>query len=310
MDVLALITAFGGGAFAAAIGGTNAFIFTGIFAICGSVAGMCGFGDVAGFVMGNIAFGSFFGPHIGFTGGVGAAAYAKKKGYMENGADTVTPLVKLNKPDVLIVGGIIGVVGFLLKYVIIDLAIGGVGNAHFGTDGPGFIVFWFAIVIRLMFGGKFRTGSETFSKGSALSTVIVVGLTYSLVTAGIFLAAAMAAGPDIGTFYSTIGPYFNTLMFGLAAVGLLFAVMGHPYYAHHHISIITAEAAAQSLHYTQNIYASLAIGIVFGLCATLLFDLGAHLFNSGTDSHIDPPAFAIWIMTFVVTACFPGNWTL
>nr|WP_300652388.1 hypothetical protein [uncultured Anaerobutyricum sp.] len=43
------------------------------------------------------AFGSFFGPHIAFAGGVAAAAYAKKKGVSENGADIVSALAGLAK---------------------------------------------------------------------------------------------------------------------------------------------------------------------------------------------------------------------
>ncbi|MCR4890947.1 MAG: hypothetical protein K5989_01995 [Lachnospiraceae bacterium] len=306
MDALSLITAFGGGAFGAAIGGTNAFIFTGIFAICGSVAGMCGYGDVAGFVMGNIAFGSFFGPHIGFTGGVGAAAYAKKRGYMENGADTVTPLVKFNKPDILIVGGVVGVIGYLLKVLIVDNVFAGTVSKQLITDGPGIIVFCFAVVIRLVFGGKFRTGTGVLSKGSAFGNVIVIGLTYGIVTAGIFASCANASG-DVAGFCATYGGYFHTLMFGLAAVGLLIAVAGHPYYAHHHIMIITAEATVQSMpHVGYNPMTAFAIGVVFGIITAILFDLGANVFNSGTDSHIDPPAFSIFIMTFVVNAVFPA----
>ena len=97
MNLFAILASFGGGAFAAAIGGVPAFILTGVFSIVGAVAGMCGATDASAVLVNHMAFGSFFGPHISFAGAVAAAAYAKKKGYMENGADIVTALAGLNK---------------------------------------------------------------------------------------------------------------------------------------------------------------------------------------------------------------------
>ena len=46
ISILYVIAAFGGGVFAAAIGGVPAFILTGVFSILGSAAGMCGAGTV------------------------------------------------------------------------------------------------------------------------------------------------------------------------------------------------------------------------------------------------------------------------
>lgn len=114
MNIISLIAAFGGGTFAAAIGGLPAFIMTGVFAVVGAVAGMCGAADASNILVNYMAFGSFFGPHIAFAGGVAASAYAHKKGLTENGADIATALCGLNDPSVLLVGGIFGVIGFLL----------------------------------------------------------------------------------------------------------------------------------------------------------------------------------------------------
>ena len=97
MSILGLIAAFGGGVFAAAIGGVPAFIMTGVFSIVGAVAGMCGAADASNILINYFAFGSFFGPHVAFAGGVAAAAYAKKKGVSENGADIVSALAGLAK---------------------------------------------------------------------------------------------------------------------------------------------------------------------------------------------------------------------
>lgn len=300
IEILSLLAAFGGGVFAAAIGGLPAFIMTGVFSVVGAVAGMCGAGDASNILLNYVAFGPFFGPHIAFAGGVAASAFAKKKGILENGTDTATALAGFNEPSVLLVGGVFGVIGFLFKELVVANLFAGTISNRLITDAPGFTVFCSAILARLVFGGKLRTGTEVISKGKPLTTTLLIGICYSLVVGGIYTGAIQAGVP-----VEAFGGVYPTLIFGLAAVGLVFAEMGQPFFGCHHIVIIAAEAAVQSYASTQNLYLALLMSVVFGLIAALLADFEGHFFNSGTDSHIDPPAFAILIMTFVVNACFP-----
>lgn len=300
MSVLALIASFGGGVFAASIGALPAFIMTGVFSIAGAIAAMCGAANASGILINYMAFGPFFGPHVSFAAGVAAAAYAKKKGLYENGADLATACAKLQKVDVLIVGGVFGVIGFLLKALVVDNLFAGTISPRLITDGPGFVVFTSGIIVRLVFGGKLRTGTGVISKGDALSTTICLGLFYSLVVAGIYLAGVEAGLGD------GFGGVYHVLIFGMAAVGLFFAEMGQAFVGCHHIVIIAAEATVQSYAIMNNAYASLAIGVIFGTISAIIADIEGNLINSGTDSHIDNPACAIFIMTFVVNACFPA----
>ncbi|MBP8853961.1 MAG: hypothetical protein KBG51_02495, partial [Flavonifractor sp.] len=116
MDILALIAAFGGGIIGAYMGALPAFIMTGIYALVGGVLTAAGVGgDVA---VNYLAFGSFVGPHIAFAGGVAAAGYAGRKGKLASGTDILSSLNGLGEPDVLLVGGIFGVLGFLIHYCI------------------------------------------------------------------------------------------------------------------------------------------------------------------------------------------------
>lgn len=300
MNILALITAFGGGAFAAAIGGVPAFIFTGILSIIGAVAGMVGAADASGVLVGYMAFGSFFGPHISFAGAVAGAAYAKKKGVLENGADIVTPLVGLNEPDTLLVGGVFGVIGYLFKALVVDNLFAGTISPRLVTDGPGFTVFCSAVLVRLVFGGKLKTGDRLVSEGKAFTNVVVMSLCYSLVVAGIY---AWAAQTGVNEAFAGL---YHVLIFGLAAVGLLFACMGHAYAGHHHVWIIAAEAAVQSYAHTQNAFVCLICGVICGTIAGIIGDIEGNTINCGTDSHIDNPATAIFIMTFVINAIWPA----
>ena len=77
-----------------------------------------------------------------FAGGVAAAGYAGRKGKLASGTDILSSLNGLGEPDVLLVGGIFGVLGFLIHYCIGLLpVIGSAGPAT--TDLPGITVsFW------------------------------------------------------------------------------------------------------------------------------------------------------------------------
>ena len=179
MDILALIAAFGGGIIGAYMGALPAFIMTGIYALVGGVLTAAGVGgDVA---VNYLAFGSFVGPHIAFAGGVAAAGYAGRKGKLASGTDILSSLNGLGEPDVLLVGGIFGVLGFLIHYCIGLLpVIGSAGPAT--TDLPGITVFILAVVTRLAFGktgltGKY-TGSgkrEWFATGKGFVYNVVLG---------------------------------------------------------------------------------------------------------------------------------------
>ena len=301
MSIFALLAAFGGGVFAAAIGALPAFIMTGVFAVVGAVAGMCGAADASNILVNYMAFGSFFGPHISFAAGVAAAAYAKKKGLTDNGADIAPALAGLNAPDVLLVGGVFGVIGFLFKELVIANLFGGTISPRLITDAPGITVFCSAILVRLVFGGKLKTGDNVVSKGSAFTKVLVIGIFYSLLIAGVYAAAITNGVPAEG-----FGGLYHVLIFGLAAVGLVFAEMGQPFPGCHHIVIIAAETVVQCYNSTGNMWMAVIVAIVFGTISAIICDAETNLINSGTDSHIDGPACAIFIMTFVVNACFPA----
>ena len=300
MSIFNLIAAFGGGAFAASIGALPAFIMTGVFAVVGAAVSMAGAADAGNILVNYFAFGSFFGPHIAFAGGVAAAAYAKKKGISDNGADIATSCAGHNAPDVLIVGGIFGVIGFLFKELVVMNLFAGTISPRLVTDAPGITVFLSAILVRLVFGGKLRTGDKTISQGGALGNTIVIGICYSLLVAGVYFA-----GLEVVPIETFAGSY-HVLIFGMAAIGLVFAEIGQPFFGCHHIVIIAAETAVQCYNNTENAWMAVIMAIVFGTISAIICDVETNLINSGSDSHIDGPACAIFIMTFVVNACFPA----
>jgi hypothetical protein len=270
MDVMALVAAFGGGVFAAAIGALPAFIFTGFLVLAGNM-----FAN-PGNILGNVAFGSLFGPHVAFAGGVAAAAYAATKRHIGAGTDILTSLNKFNDVSVLVVGGVFGVIGFLINF--------GYATAlpFLKTDTVALTVFTSGVIVRLVFGksglmGKTPSGERRiyYPMGEQLIYNIVLGFAVALVFAYVVKATGMA-----------------TLGFGISAISLIFAQTGFAVPATHHITLIAGIATLA----TGNIF----IGAAMGLVSNLIFELGARLFNSYCDTHIDPPAFAIFICTTIV----------
>ena len=141
-----LAVAVAGGFFGAAIGGNFAFAITG-FTVLTSFGIYLGTESTAGFTY--LAFGPFAGPHIAFAGGVGAAAYAARRGYAD-GKDATSPLARLGKPDVLWVGAAFGVFGYVVQNLITKIPWFG---SH--TDSVALTVVLSAVVARLVAGGNF-----------------------------------------------------------------------------------------------------------------------------------------------------------
>ncbi len=287
MDIFALIGSFGGGVIGAYLGALPAFILTGVIAIVGAVAAMAGGSDMT---VGYVAFGSYLGPHIAFAGGVAAAAYAGKKKKLKSGTDILTCLYGLSDPMTLVVGGVFGVLGFLVHYLI-----GGV--LHLNTDLPGMTVIISAVIVRYAFGsggliGKAGPGEkrEYYTGGKGFLCNVLLGA--GIGTATGFVYQALVNG---GASAEAIGS-FPVLCFGIAAVSLIFAQAGFAAPGTHHIALISALAAVTS--------GNPVMGIIFGILTSLFGDFVAKTFNSHCNTHVDPPACTIFIFTFIVNVLF------
>jgi hypothetical protein len=297
MDLFALIAAFGGGVIGAYLGALPAFILTGVFALVGGLITAAGVtGDIA---VNILAFGSFVGPHIAFAGGVAAAAYAGKKGKLASGTDILSALYGLNEPDVLVVGGIFGVLGYLVRYIISILPVIG-SNGVAATDQPGITVFILAVISRLVFGSTGLTGNYTgtgarewFSTGKGFVQNLVWGGSIGLVVSGIAMGL-YNSGND-----AAFG-IFPIVCFGFAAMTLIFTQTGFAVPSTHHIFLPSALAACAAIPVWGA--GGIILGVVFGMLGALLGDLVGKSLNSYVDSHIDPPATTIFILTIVVNA--------
>lgn len=287
MDIYVLIAAFGGGVIGAYMGALPAFIMTGFVTIAGAVVLLAGGPDQA---VNFIAFGSYLGPHVAFAGGVAAAAYAAKKEKLSSGTDLATSLNGIQDPMTLVVGGVFGVLGYLFLYLY--------GSVFkFNTDLPGLVVITSGIIVRYLFGttgftGKVAEGEtkKYISDSNGLMCNVLLGL--GVGTAVSFVYAALA---NAGVDPALLGA-FPSVCFGISAASLIFAQTGSATPATHHIALIGSLAAVLS--------GSPVMGVVFAVIAAVMGDFFGHTVNSDCDTHIDPPAFTIFILTFVINGLF------
>lgn len=282
MDINMILAAFGGGVFGAILGGTGSFIFVGILGIAG-VAAIVASGDAT--ILGSIAFGPFFGPHIGFAGGVAAAAYAgNKKQYIASGADSLTPLAFTKDPMVLLVGGLFGIFGCVANLLYASVLP--------PMDTVALTVATSGIVARFLFG---KSGLIGFKDQSAADT----NGRYKISGSEFTFHLIVAVGLSLTVAYTALLIGVAEIGFVICASTLIFLYTnpgGGP--VTHHIGITAGIAA---IHTGNPVY-----GVVAGVIAFLLFEfLGARTLNKYNDTHIDPPAVAIAITSLLVFNVFP-----
>ena len=114
--IIEVMAAFGGGVFASIIGGTNAFIFTGVTGLIGLALSISTQNSLA---LDTIASGPLFGPHVAFNSGVVALAIVKRRQIAKNndinGTNTFLSLYKFKDTLATLAAGLTGITGYLLN---------------------------------------------------------------------------------------------------------------------------------------------------------------------------------------------------
>jgi len=291
MNYLILLASFGAGVFGAMMGGVATFVMVGLIALAGSIASMAGGTDIA---TATLAFGTVFGPHISFTGAVAAAAYAGRKGYLSSGgADIMTALHGLNKPDVFLVGGATGVIGWFIERFYSNVC-------HFNTDTVAMTVATLGILTRLIIGkaglfGTYEAGEKRqFLSVDHVWSNLLLALSIGCIVSGTGLFI-METYPQMAEL---IKANYANIFFSISALTfiLMMTIPGASTPATHHISITTANAVMLSGNFF--------VGIVTALIAAFLADVFGNVINSHNDTHWDPPAMTIFSMSFVIFALF------
>jgi hypothetical protein len=319
-----ILTAFAGGAFGAAIGALPAFIFTGFMVIAGEAGGLSG-------VTGEVAFGSFFGPHISFAGGVAASAFAAKKGYMDSGFDfhesknigyALGPRV-----DVMTVGGLFGIVGAVITAL----------SAGFGMpwDPIAIAVVLSALLHRAVLGYSVLGRAEgrrldmtpfTQEQKRSDDTGVVSDMVKDATdrfsvepwlphqykwgeVAGIGLIAGLLGG------YAAVETGSPFLAFGISAASLLFLNLGVVRFpVTHHMTlpastaalavVASGEGVQEALLMNGSDVTAILVGGLFGLICAVFGEFFQRVFYAHGDTHVDPPAAAIVFGTALIALLY------
>ncbi|MFC6731685.1 MULTISPECIES: hypothetical protein [unclassified Haladaptatus] len=334
-----VVAAFAGGAFGAAIGALPAFVFTGLMVIVGEganiikselgAAGVASADAINVGITGSIAFGPVFGPHISFAGGAAAAAYAARKGYMDTGFDYFEAKNIAHalgtKPDVLVVGGLFGILGMFIRQFSgafalpwDPIAMGVVLSAIFHRIVLGFPVigdvrgrsildmspFEREEMRQTAEGGKVvADGGKPIADGGATATRFKVEpwLPHQYEWANVAMIGLVVGLLAAYTAVKT-GSFF--LAFGISAASLVFLALGiEQIPVTHHIALPASTAALAIVPETVTtvpILPALAIGALFGVSGALTGEVIQRVFYAHSDTHFDPPAAAIVVNSFFI----------
>lgn len=327
-----VLAAFAGGAFGSAIGALPAFIFTGFMVMAGETASILS-GDLirvlsldaslvnSSSITGSIGFGPVFGPHISFAAGAAASAFSAKKGYMDTGfpyheAKNIA-YAQGPKPDVMFVGGLFGILGYWIATISTTLSL--------PWDPIAMGVVLSAVVHRLTFGypliGNHKEGllnmnpfedqerrvigeaavEEDGSASTSNRFKVEPWLPHQYKWNHVGMLGFVVGILAAFITYKT-GSVF--LPFGISAASLVFlncGVANVP--VTHHISLVasTAIVAATGGEYLQSpLSLMLLLGGAFGLISALFGELIQRIFYAHSDTHLDPPAAAIVLSTFLI----------
>jgi hypothetical protein len=332
-----LLAAFAGGAFGAAIGALPAFVFTGFLVIAGEVVSILG-KALPGSALGNpditgaVAFGPAFGPHVAFGGGAAAAAYLARRRELTpefdyHQAKAIT--VGLGtRPDVLLVGGVFGVVGQAL-FATSD-AIG------VPWDPVAFGVVASALLHRVAFGYSLVGAAPgqwldmtPFERGERRATTAADG--GETATDGGTPTGRYAVEPwlphqyrwanvaALGAVCGVLGAYiaYRTgsafLAFGVSAASLLFIVAGVDRIpVTHHMTLPASTVvlamvpgaaggvSSATIGAAVPLGHALLAGALLGLIGALVGELCQRVFYAHAETHLDPPAASIVVTSLTL----------
>lgn len=270
-----LILALFGGIFGAYIGGFNAFILCGLFGLIG-VAVFMATGDAS--FLNNIASGPVFAKHVSFIGGTAAAAYWGKKSRNDlindnlkmKGTDLYTPLSKKENLEVLLIGGVFGLVGQAINLFFDNLN-------WLAADTGALAVVLAGMLIRLIFTDVGLSG-KNFSFEKRFKDLRLKAIISKAIPA-YAIAVLMASLVEI-TKVSSVGYY-------LGAFSIIFIAMGLDMPMLQHIGMVAGFAYLA--------FNNIWLAGIFGITAFILAEVLDRIFNTNADSYMDTITFSIFI---------------
>ena len=304
--LITIICAFSAGFLASGLGAATSIVMTAFMVFCGMMANIAG----ADFnVVTDIGFGLFLGPHIAFGPACAAAVYAFKKGYMESGGDIFKPLINLHKTDVMVVGGIFGVIGWYLNNIISTVTggrIDSVATTVVLVSLLGKVLFTGTLFGKVPEGQK-RFGLESpawlqYQSCTTSITLMLHSMTVGAMTSYIVYIMCTKAQETGNT---ALVDACGFPVWAIAVIGFLAMEYGLQVPIYHHIAF-GAVYASRMAFLGGGGQSCILWGIAFGLLAGYAGDFLAKIFFLYGDAFIDPPSMAIAAVSIIPLGIVPA----
>lgn len=295
-----LFYAFCGGAFGAMLGGSAAFALTGVFCAI-SMAALIGGADAA-FLHTAVAFGPMMLPAVSYAAGATSAHYARWRGYLPwgEGRNTDRALMTLGKPDVIIFGGFVGILGWVVNSGLGALGLGAL------LDTSAAYIWLITLTLKIVL------DHEVFSKPDAdsarlgrfhrrakswqpLMTRPFDMVLYAGVIAGL---AACCTGEVLDSQSPALRQHGVFLPFSVSAVVLVLGQGKTKVPTTHHITLCASYAVAAG--------GSIIWGVLAGIAAHVIGDFLGRVFHVHGDVYICPAAMSIVVVSLLVMGLLPA----
>lgn len=274
-----LLVSFAGGIFGAAIGALPVWILCGLAVLIGAAVNAAT-GDA--WFTGAVAWGFFIGPHTAFAGGAAAAAYAAKQKELSSGRDILTPLIGLNNPIVLLVGGIFGAIGYILFWLIRQVPD---YNDIPWTNAIALAVILNMFIARLILGKTGLFGKNAKGTNRWIASESACWLPYQSKPMQVLLVGIAVSIPS--AYLADLMPGSVGITFGFVAFLLIFMQFGFKVPVTHHIALASSVLTVAT--------GNPAWGVAFGIFSAYVGEISAGAFLCHGDTHIDPPTMALTI---------------
>ena len=292
--------AFCAGAFGAMLGGSAAFALTGVFCAI-SMAALAGGADAA-FLHTAVAFGPMMLPAVSYAAGATSAHYARWRGYLPwgEGRNTDRALWTLGKPDVIVFGGCIGALGWVMNSGMGRLGLGDI------MDTSAAYIWFITLTLKILLDhevfspldeksaqlGRFHRQAASWQPAMTRPFDMVL---YAGVIAGI---AACCTAEVLASENEALRQYGVFLPFTVSCVVLVLGQGKTKVPTTHHITVCAAYAMAAG--------GNIGWGVLAGVLVHIVGDFLGRAFHVHGDVYICPAAMSIVIVSLLTKGLLPA----
>ncbi len=292
--------AFCAGAFGAMLGGSAAFALTGVFCAI-SMAALMGGADAA-FLHTAVAFGPMMLPAVTYAAGATSAHYARWRGYLPygEGRNTDRALWTLGHPDIMLFGGCIGALGWVMNSLMGKLGLGAI------MDTSAAYIWFITLTLKILLDhevfskmdadsaklGRFHRRAKAWQPMMTRPFDMVL---YAGVIAGI---AACCTDQVLASENPLFRQYGVFLPFAVSAVVLVLGQGKTQVPTMHHITICASYALAAG--------GNVGWGVLAGVLVHIVGDFLGRVFHVHGDVYICPAAMSIVVVSLLTMGLFPA----